>query len=199
MQEKYLTIHGHFYQPPRENPWLDVIEIQDSARPFHNWNERISSECYEPNSVARIVDANNKILSITNNYQYMSFNMGPTLLAWLEKYAPQSYRRILEADKNSISMYSGHGCAIAQIYNHIIMPLANTNDKYTQAIWGIKDFEYRFKRKPEGIWLSETAVDHRTLEVLIDLGIKFTILSPYQAQAVRKIGEMIGMMLAGAV
>ncbi len=189
MQEKYLTIHGHFYQPPRENPWLEVIEIQDSARPFHNWNERISSECYEPNTVARIVDSNNKILSIINNYQYMSFNMGPTLLAWLETYAPQSYRRILEADKNSISMYSGHGSAIAQVYNHIIMPLANTNDKYTQAIWGIKDFEYRFKRKPEGIWLSETAVDHRTLEVLIDLGIKFTILSPYQAQAVRKIGE----------
>ena len=104
MQEKYLTIHGHFYQPPRENPWLEVIEIQDSARPFHNWNERISSECYEPNSVARIVDSNNKILSIINNYQYMSFNMGPTLLAWLEKYAPQSYRRILEADKNSTSI-----------------------------------------------------------------------------------------------
>lgn len=189
MQEKYLTIHGHFYQPPRENPWLEVIEIQDSARPFHNWNERISSECYEPNSVARIVDDTNRILNITNNYQYMSFNMGPTLLHWMEKYAPQSYRRILEADRNSVSMYSGHGCAIAQVYNHIIMPLANTNDKYTQAIWGIKDFEKRFKRKPEGIWLAETAVDARTLEVLYDLGIKFTILSPYQAQQVRKIGD----------
>lgn len=189
MQEKFLTIHGHFYQPPRENPWLEVIEIQDSAYPFHNWNERISSECYEPNSVARIVDSDNKILSITNNYQYMSFNMGPTLLQWMEKYAPQSYRRILEADKNSLSLYSGHGCAIAQVYNHVIMPLANTNDKYTQAIWGIRDFEKRFKRKPEGIWLAETAVDARTLEVLADLGIKFTILSPYQAQCVRKIGE----------
>ena len=189
MQEKYLTIHGHFYQPPRENPWLDVIEIQDSARPFHNWNERISAECYEPNSVARIVDSNNRILSIVNNYQYLSFNMGPTLLAWMEKYAPQSYRRILEADKNSIDLYSGHGCAIAQVYNHVIMPLANTNDKYTQAIWGIKDFEKRFQRKPEGIWLAETAVDARTLEVLVDLGIKYTILSPYQAQCVRKIGE----------
>ena len=189
MQEKYLTIHGHFYQPPRENPWLDVIEVQDSARPFHNWNERISSECYEPNSVARIVDSNNRILSIVNNYQYMSFNMGPTLLAWMEKYAPQSYKRILDADKNSMDLYSGHGSAIAQVYNHVIMPLANTNDKYTQAIWGIKDFEKRFKRKPEGIWLAETAVDARTLEVLADLGIKFTILSPYQAQCVRKIGE----------
>ncbi len=189
MQEKYLTIHGHFYQPPRENPWLEVIEIQDSAHPFHNWNERISMECYEPNSVARIVDSNNKILSIINNYQYMSFNMGPTLLHWMEKYAPQSYRRILEADKNSVAIYSGHGCAIAQVYNHIIMPLANTNDKYTQAIWGIRDFETRFKRKPEGIWLAETAVDAGTLEVLIKLGIKFTILSPHQAQCVRKIGE----------
>ncbi|MCD8024646.1 MAG: DUF3536 domain-containing protein [Candidatus Gastranaerophilales bacterium] len=189
MQEKYLTIHGHFYQPPRENPWLEVIEIQDSARPFHNWNERISMECYEPNSVARIVDDKNKILSIINNYQYMSFNMGPTLLAWMEKYAPQSYRRIIDADKNSISVYNGHGCAIAQVYNHIIMPLANHNDKYTQAIWGIKDFEKRFGRKPEGIWLAETAADASTLEVLANLGIKFTILSPYQAQCVRKIGE----------
>ncbi len=189
MEDKYLTIHGHFYQPPRENPWLEVIEIQDSARPYHNWNERISMECYEPNSVARIVDHTNRILSITNNYQYMSFNMGPTLLAWMEKYAPQSYRRILEADRNSQSFYSGHGCAIAQVYNHMIMPLANTNDKYTQVIWGIRDFEKRFKRKPEGIWLAETAADARTLEVLVDLGIKFTILSPYQAQSVRKIGE----------
>ena len=189
MQEKFLTIHGHFYQPPRENPWLEVIEIQDSARPFHNWNERVSMECYEPNSVARIVDSNNKILSIVNNYQYMSFNIGPTLLCWMEKYAKQSYRRILEADKNSVSLYSGHGCAIAQVYNHVIMPLANTNDKYTQVIWGIRDFEKRFKRKPEGIWLAETAVDARTLEVLADLDIKFTILSPYQAQSVRKIGE----------
>ena len=189
MQEKYLTIHGHFYQPPRENPWLEVIEIQDSARPFHNWNERVSAECYEPNSVARIVDDKNRILSIVNNYQYMSFNMGPTLLAWMEKYAPCSYKRIIDADKNSISLYSGHGCAIAQVYNHIIMPLANTNDKYTQAIWGIRDFEYRFGRKPEGIWLAETAVDARTLEVLADLGIRFTILSPYQAQCVKKINE----------
>lgn len=188
-EEKFLTIHGHFYQPPRENPWLEVIEIQDSAKPFHNWNERISFECYEPNTVARIVDSNNQILNIINNYQYLSFNIGPTLLSWMEVHAKQSYRRILEADKNSLFLYSGHGCAIAQIYNHIIMPLANTNDKYTQAIWGIKDFEKRFKRKPEGMWLSECAVDARTLEVLADLGIKYTILSPYQAQRVRKIGE----------
>ncbi len=185
--KKYLTIHGHFYQPPRENPWLEEIEIQDSARPFHDWNERVSYECYEPNSVSRIVDDGNRILDIVNNYQKMSFNIGPTLLSWMEKYAPCSYRRIIAADKNSIELYGGHGCAIAQVYNHIIMPLANTNDKYTQTIWGIRDFQKRFNRMPEGIWLAETAVDAETLEVLIDLGIKYTILSPYQAQCVRKM------------
>ena len=185
--KKYLTIHGHFYQPPRENPWLEEIEIQDSARPFHDWNERVSSECYEPNSVSRIVDDKNRILDIVNNYQNMSFNIGPTLLSWMEKYAPCSYRRIINADKNSIELYGGHGCAIAQVYNHIIMPLANTNDKYTQAIWGIRDFQKRFGRMPEGIWLAETAVDAQTLEVLIDLGIRYTILSPFQAQCVRKM------------
>lgn len=185
--KKYLTIHGHFYQPPRENPWLEEIEIQDSARPFHDWNERVSYECYEPNSVSRIVDDRNRILDIVNNYQKMSFNIGPTLLSWMEKYAPCSYRRIINADKESINIYNGHGCAIAQVYNHIIMPLANTNDKYTQAIWGIRDFQKRFGRSPEGIWLAETAVDAETLEVLIDLGIRYTILSPYQAQCVRKL------------
>lgn len=187
--KKYLTIHGHFYQPPRENPWLEEIEIQDSARPFHDWNERVSSECYEPNSVSRIVDDKNRILDIVNNYQKMSFNIGPTLLSWMEKYAPCSYRRILTADKNSLELYNGHGSALAQVYNHVIMPLANTNDKYTQAIWGIRDFQKRFNRMPEGIWLGETAVDPETLEVLIDLGIRFTILSPYQAQCVRRIGS----------
>lgn len=187
--KKYLTIHGHFYQPPRENPWLEEIEIQDSARPFHDWNERVSNECYEPNSVSRIVDDKNKILDIVNNYQKMSFNIGPTLLSWMEKYAPCSYRRIIAADKNSVELYNGHGSAIAQVYNHIIMPLANKNDKYTQAIWGIRDFQKRFGRMPEGIWLAETAVDTETLEVLIDLGIKYTILSPYQAQCVRKMDE----------
>ena len=186
--KKYLTIHGHFYQPPRENPWLEEIEIQDSARPFHDWNERVSSECYEPNSVSRIVDDKNRILDIVNNYEKMSFNIGPTLLSWMEKYAPCSYRRIINADKHSLELYNGHGSAIAQVYNHMIMPLANTNDKYTQAIWGIKDFEKRFGRMPEGIWLAETAVDAETLEVLIDLGIRYTILSPFQAQCVKKMG-----------
>lgn len=188
-EEKFLTIHGHFYQPPRENPWLEEIEMQESAKPFHNWNARICAECYEPNSVARLADEYGHILNVINNYEYISFNFGPTLLSWMEKYAPKAYRRILEADKNSLEMYNGHGCAIAQVYNHMIMPLANTQDKITQTFWGIRDFEYRFKRKPEGIWLAETAVDEETLEVLIEQGIKFTILSPYQAKCVKNMSE----------
>ncbi len=190
MREKknYLTIHGHFYQPPRENPWLDAIELQESALPWHDWNSRINNECYNPNSVSRIVDGHNKILDIVNNYKYMSFNFGPTLMSWLQEHAPLTYERIIQADRESQALYSGHGNAIAQVYNHMIMPLANSRDKYTQTIWGIKDFEYRFGRKPEGIWLAETAVDDEIFEVLCDCGIKYTVLSPYQAAKVRKIG-----------
>lgn len=187
--EKFLTIHGHFYQPPRENPWLEAIELQDSALPFHDWNERICKECYNPNSVSRIVDNKNQILDIVNNYQYMSFNFGPTLLSWMEEFAPLTYERIIKADIDSISEHSGHGNALAQVYNHMIMPLANAHDKETQVKWGIRDFEYRFGRKPEGIWLAETAVDDATLKVLVDNGIKFTILSPYQALKIRKTGN----------
>lgn len=184
--EKFLTIHGHFYQPPRENPWLEAIELQDSALPFHDWNERICKECYNPNSVSRIVDNKNKILDIVNNYEYMSYNFGPTLLSWMEEFAPLTYERIIKADIESISQHNGHGNAMAQVYNHIIMPLANERDKETQVKWGIRDFEYRFGRKPEGIWLAETAVDDATLKVLVDNGIKFTVLSPYQALKIRK-------------
>ena len=179
--EVFLTIHGHFYQPPRENPWLEAIELQDSALPFHDWNERICRECYNPNSVSKIVDSRNKILDVVNNYEYMSFNFGPTLLSWLEHFAPLTYERIIKADIASVPEHSGHGNAIAQVYNHIIMPLANEQDKRTQIIWGIRDFEYRFGRKPEGMWLAETAVDDDTLRLLEENGIKFTILSPYQA------------------
>ena len=186
ISEKFLTIHGHFYQPPRENPWLEAIELQDSALPFHDWNERICKECYNPNSVSRIVDNKNRILDIVNNYEYMSFNFGPTLLSWMEEYAPLTYERIIKADIESISDHNGHGNAMAQVYNHIIMPLANYHDKDTQVKWGIRDFEYRFGRKPEGIWLAETAVDDETLKVLVDNGIKFTVLSPYQALKVKK-------------
>ena len=188
-KDKFLTIHGHFYQPPRENPWLEAVELQDSALPCHDWNERVCQECYTPNSVSRIVDNRNKILDIVNNYEYMSYNFGPTLLSWMEIYAPLTYERIIKADIDSVSEHNGHGNAIAQVYNHMIMPLANLHDKETQVIWGIKDFEYRFGRKPEGMWLAETAVDDETLKVLADNGIKFTILSPYQALKIRKKGD----------
>ncbi|MBS1488754.1 MAG: DUF3536 domain-containing protein [Bacteroidetes bacterium] len=185
----YVCIHGHFYQPPRENAWLEVIEKQDSAHPYHDWNERITSECYEPNATSRILDEDNVIRNIVNNYSKISFNFGPTLLSWMEVNARDTYEAILQADKDSIIRFGGHGSAIAQVYNHIIMPLANARDKETQVIWGIRDFETRFGRKPEGMWLAETAVDTETLEVLANNDIKFTILAPRQAQAVRKTGE----------
>ena len=188
-KEVFLTIHGHFYQPPRENPWLEAIELQDSALPFHDWNERINKECYNPNSVSKIVDSRNRILDMVNNYEHISYNFGPTLLSWMEKFAPLTYERIIKADIESISEHNGHGNAIAQVYNHMIMPLANEHDKDTQIKWGIKDFEYRFGRKPEGMWLAETAVDDDTLRLLEENGIKFTILSPYQALKIRKEGD----------
>ncbi len=188
-REVFLTIHGHFYQPPRENPWLEAIELQDSAQPFHDWNERINKECYNPNSVSKVVDSRNRILDVVNNYEYISFNFGPTLLSWMEKFAPHTYERIIKADIESRAEHNGHGNAIAQVYNHIIMPLANERDKETQIKWGISDFEYRFGRKPEGIWLAETAVDDDTLRICEANGIKFIILSPYQAARIRKEGS----------
>lgn len=188
-KEVFLTVHGHFYQPPRENPWLESIELQDSASPFHDWNERINRECYNPNSVAKIVDNKNRILDVVNNYEYMSFNYGPTLLSWMEEYAPLAYERVIKADIVSVQEHDGHGNAIAQVYNHMIMPLANEQDKQTQVIWGIKDFETRFGRKPEGMWLAETAADDDTLRVLAENGIKFTVLSPYQALKCKEIAN----------
>lgn len=188
-EEVFLTIHGHFYQPPRENPWLEAIELQDSASPFHDWNERINNECYNPNSVAKIVDSKNKILDVVNNYSSISFNFGPTLLSWMEENAPLAYERVIKADIESVGEHDGHGNAIAQVYNHMIMPLANERDKQTQVIWGIKDFETRFGRKPEGMWLAETAVDDDTLKVLVENGIQYTILSPYQALKFKKITD----------
>ena len=184
----YLTIHGHFYQPPRENPWLEYLEPQESALPCHDWNERICKECYAPNSISKIVGDNGKIVDIVNNYAHISYNFGPTLLSWLEKYSPHTYEQIIKSDIESAKANNGHGNAIAQVYNHIILPLANLRDKYTQVIWGIEDFKSRFGRMPEGIWLAETACDDETLGVLADCGIKFTILSPYQAKSCRKTG-----------
>lgn len=182
---KYICIHGHFYQPPRENAWLEVIEQQDSAYPFHDWNERISHECYGPNGFSRILDEEDYIVNIVNNYERISFNFGPTLLQWMEIYAPKAYRAVIDADFKSRQLNNGHGNAIAQVYNHMIMPLANRRDKETQVIWGIRDFEHRFGRKPEGMWLAETAVDTETLEVLAENGITFTILAPRQAKEVK--------------
>jgi alpha-amylase/alpha-mannosidase (GH57 family) len=186
--ERYICIHGHFYQPPRENPWLEAIEIQDSAHPYHDWNERITSECYAPNSAARILDGEQRIIDIVSNYARISFNFGPTLLSWMELATPEVYTAILEADVQSRAWRSGHGNAIAQVYNHIIMPLANARDKRSQVVWGIRDFEHRFKRRPEGMWLAETAVDTETLELLAEHGITFTILAHRQAARVRLLG-----------
>lgn len=188
MTQKFLCIHGHFYQPPRENPWLNRIEKEESAAPFDNWNQRINAECYHTNAFARILNDEGLIRRVLNNYEYISFNFGPTLLSWMEKADPETYQAILNADQRSLERW-GHGNALAQVYNHIIMPLANERDKQTQVIWGIRDFEYRFGRKPEGMWLAETAVDTATLEVLAEHGITFTILSPRQAKASRKIGD----------
>lgn len=188
MSDRYICIHGHFYQPPRENPWLEAIEIQDSAFPYHDWNERISAECYGPNASSRILDGEARIQKIVNNYSRISFNFGPTLLMWLATKAPDVYRAVLSADQDSQRYYSGHGSAIAQAYNHMIMPLANRRDKETQVIWGIRDFEHRFGRRPEGMWLPETAVDLESLDILAQHGIKFTVLSPYQARRTRAMG-----------
>ena len=185
--QRYVCIHGHFYQPPRENAWLEFVELQDSAYPYHDWNERITAECYAPNGMSRILDGYQNIVKITNNYAYISFNFGPTLLAWMAEREPTAYRTILRADKESQERFSGHGNAIAQAYNHAVLPLCNSRDKYTQVYWGIRDFEFRFGRKPEGMWLPETAVDLETLDILAEFGIRFTILSPYQAKRTRKL------------
>jgi len=187
--ERYICIHAHFYQPPRENPWLEEIEIQDSAYPYHDWNERVTARCYAPNIAARILDNQDRIVSIVNNYADISFDVGPTLFAWLEKQVPDIYHSIIDADKLSREKFSGHGNAIAHVYNHLVMPLANKRDKQTQIVWGIQDFVHRFQRFPEGMWLAETAVDIETLELLADSGITFTILAPNQACSVRKIDD----------
>lgn len=187
-KNKYVCIHGHFYQPPRESAWLEVIELQESAAPFHDWNERINFECYARNTAARINGERDAIRKIVNNYAQMSFNFGPTLLSWLETADPTTYHAILDADRQSWSRFGGHGNALAQAYNHTILPLANERDKVTQVKWGIADFRQRFGRKPEGMWLPEAAVDTPTLEVLAAHGIQFTVLAPRQAKAFRKIG-----------
>ncbi len=186
--EQYICIHGHFYQPPRENPWFEAIEFQESAFPYHDWNEKITAECYAMNAKSRILDGQGRIVQIINNYAKISFNLGPTLLAWLEGNAPDVYGAILEADQESQKTFSGHGSALAQPYNHMILPLANRRDKTTQILWGIRDFKHRFGRRPEGMWLPETAVNIETLDILAEQGIMFTVLAPHQSRRVRPLG-----------
>lgn len=187
--KKYICIHGHFYQPPRENAWTEEIELQPSAgAPYHDWNERINIECYRSNANARVLDSQKLIKRISNNYEHISFNFGPTLLSWLEKFDSDTYHKIIAADKKSV-IERGHGNALAQVYNHIIQPLANARDNETQIVWGLRDFEARYGRKAEGIWLAETAADTVTLEILADQGVKFTVLSPNQVKAVRPTAD----------
>ncbi|GAC1424017.1 MAG: DUF3536 domain-containing protein [Acidobacteriaceae bacterium] len=182
-----MCVHGHFYQPPRENPWLETVEVQESAAPYHDWNDRITAECYAPNGASRIQNKQNQITRIVNNYARMSFNFGPTLLSWLAEKAPRTHRMILDADAASVQRYGGHGSAIAQVYNHIIMPLASRRDAITQIRWGIADFEHRFHRRPEGMWLAETAVNREVLDLMAAEGIKFTILAPNQCARIRPL------------
>jgi alpha-amylase/alpha-mannosidase (GH57 family) len=192
--KRFICIHGHFYQPPRENPWLETVETQDSAAPYHDWNERICAECYATNGAARIVNSKNQITRIVNNYARISFNIGPTLLSWLMENAPRTYRMILDGERRSRKTFGGHSSAMAQVYNHIILPLASTRDRNTQIRWGIADYEHHYGAPPEGMWLAETAADSESLELLAQHGIKFTVLAPHQCKRIRPIkdGENAG-------
>lgn len=186
---KYLCIHGHFYQPPRENAWLEEIELQQSAAPYHDWNARICAQCYSPNTLARVLNNHKELIDLVNNYSHISFNFGPTLLSWMENKEPEVYQAILEADRQSQARFNGHGSAIAQCYNHIILPLANGHDQETQIKWGIYDFKKRFRRAPEALWLAETACNTQVLELLAANGMKFVILAPGQCLRIRRIGD----------
>ncbi len=187
--EHAVCIHGHFYQPPRENPWLEAVQLQDSAAPYHDWNERITAECYAPNAAARLLDKDGFITAITSNYRDISFDIGPTLLKWLEEVHPEVYDAIMDADAASRAAHAGHGAAMAQPYNHMVMPLADRRDKVTQVVWGVRDFRHRYGREPEGMWLPEAAVDLETLAIMASQGILFTVLGPHQAARFRALGE----------
>lgn len=186
--ERAIVIHGHFYQPPRENPWLEAVEVQDAAAPYHDWNERVAAECYGPNTAARRVDPQDRILDIVNNFEKISFNVGPTLMGWLARHCGDIYAKILDADRASAVRLDGHGNAIAQVYNHMIVPLALPRDRVTQIRWGLEEFRARFAREPEGMWLPETAADNETLEALAEAGVGFTVLAPHQARRLRRLG-----------
>ena len=183
-----IVIHGHFYQPPRENPWLEEIEREASAAPHHDWNARIEQECYRAVVAARVLGPDGRITRIVNTLEYVSFNFGPTLLEWMEDAAPDTYARVLDADRKSVARL-GHGNAIAQPYHHAILPLSSRRDKVTEVRWGIADFRRRFGREPEGMWLPETALDDETLDVLAQQGMRFTIVAPGQVQSVPNDGH----------
>ena len=185
--KRFICIHSHFYQPPRENPWLETVEIQDSAAPYHDWNERVCAECYAPNGAARIVNIENEITHILNNYGHISFNFGPTLLSWLKDNAPRTYHMVLDGEQRSRKRYNGHSSAMAQVYNHLIMPLASSRDRITQIRWGIAVHQSTFGVFPEGMWLAETAADTETLQYLAESGIKFTVLAPHQCGRIRTL------------
>jgi alpha-amylase/alpha-mannosidase (GH57 family) len=187
--KRFVCIHGHFYQPPRENPWLETVETQDTAAPYHDWNERVCAECYATNGAARIVNIQNQITRIVNNYARISFNFGPTLLSWLKENAPRTYRMILDGERRSRKSFGGHSSAMAQVYNHIILPLASQRDRITQIRWGIADYENNYGASPEGMWLAETAADADSLELLAQHGIKFTLLAPHQCKRIRPLKE----------
>ena len=195
--KRFICIHGHFYQPPRENPWLETVETQDTAAPYHDWNERICAECYAPNGAARIVNNKNQITRIVNNYARMSFNFGPTLLSWLKENAQRTYRMILDGERRSRKSFKGHSSAMAQVYNHIILPLASRRDRITQIRWGIADYQHHYGAAPEGMWLAETAADTESLELLAQHGIKFTVLAPHQCRRIRSLMEGAGKDDAG--
>ncbi|MGL5956930.1 MAG: DUF3536 domain-containing protein [Brevinema sp.] len=181
MSRNYFILHGHFYQPPRENPWTGFVDRQESAYPYTDWNTRINAECYAACTRTPVLE-NNEIVKIINCFEYLSFNIGPTLLSWMEKTEGDTVKKIVEGDQISCFRNGGHGNAIAQVYSHMIMPLAGTKDQYTQIIWGLQDFKMRFGRDSEGIWLGETAINNETAAILVDCGIKYVILSPFQAE-----------------
>jgi alpha-amylase/alpha-mannosidase (GH57 family) len=182
-----LVIHGHFYQPPRENPWTDEVSREPSALPYHDWNERILSECYRANAFARVYGAGGRLQTLVNNYSHLSFNVGPTLARWIDKVDPTTSQRLRAGDEDQRKAL-GAGGALAQVWGHPIAPLCSPRDRRTQIRWGLDDFEHRFGRKADGIWLPETAADPATLESLIEAGLSYTILAPEQIGAVRPPG-----------
>jgi hypothetical protein len=195
----FVTIHGHFYQPPRESPWTGEIQRQEGAAPFHDWNERITDECYGPNGRSRVLDSQGRIAALVNNYAHLSFDFGPTLLSDMDRRFPRVYQRILDADRESVARHGGHGSGMAQVYNHAILPLASLPDKWTQVRWGLRDFQHRFGRPSEGLWLSETAIDAETLRVVAEAGVRFLVLAPHQALRMRGLGERKWEECGGAI